>query len=316
MASLPELLEDHQGTKRKVCCLRCHILIPSNSSRCVWVVLLLGISWTAESVDCPKECTCQYLAVNCTGKQLSDFPATIPLDTRQLILAQNKLSYLPSVELNFLSDLIYLDCSSNALGEDLDFTFVSIIKLVYLDLSFNNLTQVTFGTFSQLSSLVVLKLSDNPSLVEIEKDSFANNTWLRHLDVSRCSLTFIDTSTVRDLPNLRSLGLSGNPWFCNCSFMELCSWMKEGGVTIPDPDNVTCYSPAFVHGLRMLEEAQEQLNYKCYIHFDDQDYLFLGLVGFCIFSAGTVLAWLLGVCAVIYEFLTATGEEEEEDTGQ
>ncbi|XP_066480622.1 leucine-rich repeat-containing protein 52-like [Tiliqua scincoides] len=279
----------------------------------MWMVLLVAISWIAKGVSCPKECNCQYLAVNCTGKQLEEFPATIPLDTRQLILAQNKLSYLPSVELNFLSDLIYLDCSGNSLGEDLDFTFVSITELVYLDLSFNNLTQVTFSTFSQLSSLVVLKLSDNPSLVEIEKDSFANNTWLRHLDVSRCSLTFIDTSTVRELPNLRSLGLSGNPWFCNCSFMELSSWMKESGLTVTDPDNVTCYSPAFMHGLRMLEEAQEQLNYKCYIHFNDHDYLFLGLIGFCIFSAGTVLAWLLGVGAAIYAFFTGTGEEEEEE---
>uniref|UniRef100_A0A670IBP2 LRRNT domain-containing protein n=1 Tax=Podarcis muralis TaxID=64176 RepID=A0A670IBP2_PODMU len=209
------------------------------------------------SVSCPQGCTCEYLAVNCTGKGLAEFPATIPLDTRQLIL------------LNFLSDLIYLDCSGNALGQDLDFTFVSII------------------------SLVVLKLSDNPGLVEIEKDSFANNTWLRHLDVSRCSLTFLDAITLRDLPNLRSLGLSGNPWFCNCSFMEL-------QFCFPLMSHNSPYSLA-----TMLEEAQEQLNYKCFIHFDDQDYLFLGLVGFCIFSAGTVFAWLLGVCAAVYEFLTA-----------
>ncbi|KAG8132969.1 hypothetical protein E2320_010800 [Naja naja] len=284
------------------------------SSKNVWMVVLLSrISWTVGSISCPKECICQYLAVNCTGKLLEEFPTTIPLDTRQLVLAQNKLSYLPSLELHFLSDLIYLDCSSNTLGKDLDFTFVSMIKLIYLDLSFNNLTQVTFGTFSQLSSLVVLKLSDNPSLMEIEKDSFASNTWLRHLDVSRCSLMFIDTSTIRDLPNLRNLGFGENPWSCNCSFMELCSWLKESGITILDPANITCHSPVFMHGLKMLEEEQEELYYKCYIHFSNQDYLFLGLVGFGIFSAGTVLAWLMGVCAVIYEFLTARGEDDKEE---
>lgn len=232
MAVLPELHRGQETAGEKARrCWGCQLPPPSCSSRGVWVVLLVGISCVVGCMSCPKECTCQYLAVNCTGSQLEEFPSTIPLDTRQLILAQNKLSYLPSVELNFLGDLIYLDCSGNGLGEDLDFTFVSIIKLVYLDLSFNNLTQVTFGTFSQLSSLVVLKLSDNPSLVEIEKDSFANNTWLRHLDISRCGLAFIDTSTVRDLPNLRSLGLIGNPWFCNCSFVELFSWMKASGVT-------------------------------------------------------------------------------------
>uniref|UniRef100_A0A8C5RI79 LRRNT domain-containing protein n=1 Tax=Laticauda laticaudata TaxID=8630 RepID=A0A8C5RI79_LATLA len=282
------------------------------SSRNVWIVVLLSrISWTIGSMSCPKECVCQYLAVNCTGKLLEEFPTAIPLDTRQLVLAQNKLSYLPSIELHFLSDLIYLDCSSNTLGKDLDFTFVSMIKLIYLDLSFNNLTQVTFGTFSQLSSLVVLKLSDNPSLMEIEKDSFANNSWLRHLDVSRCSLIFIDTSTVRDLPNLRNLGLGENPWFCNCSFMEL--FCCHSCVSSADPVNITCQSPVFMHGLKMLEEEQEEFYYKCYIYFSNQDYLFLGLVGFGIFSAGTVLAWLMGVCAVIYEFLTARGKDDKEE---
>ncbi|XP_070797141.1 leucine-rich repeat-containing protein 52-like [Pituophis catenifer annectens] len=310
MASGPDLHGNYQDPKKEE---QCHIMPLSLSSKNVWMVVLLSrISWTVGIINCPKECTCQYLTVNCTGKLLEKFPITIPLDTRQLVLAQNKLSYLSSLELHFLSDLVYLDCSSNTLGKDLDFTFVSMIKLIYLDLSFNNLTQVTFGTFSQLSSLVVLKLSDNPSLMEIEKDSFANNTWLRHLDVSRCSLMFIDTSTIRDLSNLRSLGLGENPWFCNCSFMELCSWLKESGITILDPANVTCYSPVFMHGLKMLEEMQEELYYKCYIHFSNQDYLFLGLVGFGIFSAGTVLAWLMGVCAVIYEYLTAREDDKEE----
>ncbi|XP_039182081.1 leucine-rich repeat-containing protein 52-like [Crotalus tigris] len=285
MAPGPDLHGNYQSPKKEV---QCHIMLFPLSSKNFWMVVLLStIRWTIGSISCPKECTCQYLTVSCTGKLLEEFPTIIPLDTRQLVLAENKLSYLPSLELNFLSDLIYLDCSSNTLGKDLDFTFVSMIKLIYLDLSFNNLTQVTFGTFSQLSSLVVLKLSDNPSLVEIEKDSFANNTLLRHLDVSRCSLMFIDTSTVRDLPNLKRLDI--------------------------DPANVTCYSPVFMHGLKMLEEVQEELYYRCYIHFSNQDYLFLGLIGFGIFSAGTVLAWLMQICAVIYEFLTATGEDDKEE---
>lgn len=188
---------------------------------------------TAERIGCPRRCSCRYLEVNCTGQQLQEFPVPIPLDTRQLILAANNVSYLPAVELSFLADLVYLDCRKNLLGDDLDFTFIGVAKLVYLDLSFNNLTQVTFSTFSHLLSLVVLKISDNPNLVAIEKDAFANNTWLRHLDVSRTGLTFLDTSTVRDLPNLRILGLSDNPWHCNCSFLDFITWMTESNVHFP-----------------------------------------------------------------------------------
>jgi len=200
------------------------------------LVFLLGMGMAAGDSSCPSGCSCRYLEVNCTGRQLQEFPTAIPLDTRQLILAANNVSYLPAVELSFLADLVYLDCQKNLLQVDeldLDFTFIGVVKLVYLDLSFNNLTQVTFSTFSQLLSLVVLKISDNPNLVAIEKDAFANNTWLRHLDVSRTGLTFLDASTVQDLPNLRFLGLSDNLWHCNCSFLDFITWMTESSVHFP-----------------------------------------------------------------------------------
>ncbi|NXH71014.1 LRC52 protein, partial [Hydrobates tethys] len=276
------------------------------------LMFLLGMGMALERINCPSRCSCQYLEVNCTGQQLQEFPAAIPLDTRQLILAANNISYLPAVELSFLADLVYLDCRKNLLGDDLDFTFIGVAKLVYLDLSFNNLTQVTFSTFSHLLSLVVLKISDNPNLVAIEKDALANNTWLRHLDVSRTGLTFLDTSTVRHLPHLRFLGLSDNLWHCNCSFLDFITWMTESNVHFPDADNITCYTP---EGLRTLKmpAVEAQLRFNCLTQLHKQDYIFLCLIGFCIFFAGTVAAWLAGVCAVIYKVHTSKGEEGEEE---
>ncbi|XP_026709394.1 leucine-rich repeat-containing protein 52 [Athene cunicularia] len=277
------------------------------------LMFLLGMGMASKRTNCPSRCSCQYLEVNCTGQQLQEFPAAIPLDTRQLILAANNVSYLPAVELSFLADLVYLDCRKNLLGDDLDFTFIGVAKLVYLDLSFNNLTQVTFSTFSHLLSLVVLKISDNPNLVAIEKDAFANNTWLRHLDVSRTGLTFLDTSTVRDLPNLRFLGLSDNLWHCNCSFLDFINWMTESNVHFSDAENITCYTPEGLRALKM-PAVEAQLHFNCLTQLYKQDYIFLCLIGFCIFFAGTVAAWLAGICAVIYEVHTSKQEEEEEDT--
>ncbi|KAF4799817.1 Leucine-rich repeat-containing protein 52 [Turdus rufiventris] len=285
-------------------------MFPSGTPWSLSIVFLLGMA--SEGISCPSRCSCQYLEVNCTGQQLQEFPVDIPLDTRQLILAANNVSYLPAVELSFLADLVYLDCRKNLLGDDLDFTFIGVAKLVYLDLSFNNLTQVTFSTFSHLLSLVVLKISDNPNLVAIEKDAFANNTWLRHLDVSRTGLTFLDTSTVRDLPNLRLLGLSDNLWHCNCSFLDFITWMMESDVHFPDADNITCHTPAGLYALRM-PAAEAQLHFSCLTQLYKQDYVFLCLVGLCIFLAGTTAAWLAGVCAVIYEAHASKGEEEEEE---
>ncbi|NWY06384.1 LRC52 protein, partial [Nothoprocta ornata] len=274
---------------------------------CFW-----GMVLASEKFSCPSRCSCQYLEVNCTGQQLQEFPATIPLDTRQLILATNNISHLPPMELSFLADLVYLDCRENRLGDHLDFTFIGMAKLVYLDLSFNRLTQVTFSTFSQLISLVVLKMSDNPSLVQIEKDAFANNTWLRYLDVSRTGLLFLHTSTVRDLPHLRFLGLSDNPWHCNCSFLDFTTWMRKTNIHFPDAENITCYVPEGLRGLKM-PAVQVQLQANCLTRLHKEDYIFLCLIGFCIFSAGTVAAWLAGICAVIYEVHIAKGEDEEEE---
>ncbi|NXS44112.1 LRC52 protein, partial [Balaeniceps rex] len=285
---------------------------PSGGPQPLSLMFLLGMGMASEMINCPRRCSCQYLEVNCTGQQLQEFPAAIPLDTRQLILAANNVSYLPAVELSFLADLVYLDCRKNLLGDDLDFTFIGVAKLVYLDLSFNNLTQVTFSTFSYLLSLVVLKISDNPNLVAIEKDAFTNNTWLRHLDVSRTGLTFLDTSTVRDLPNLRFLGLSDNLWHCNCSFLDFITWMTESNVHFPDADNITCYTPEALRALKM-PAVEAQLHFNCLTQLYKQDYIFLCLIGFCIFFAGTVAAWLAGVCAVIYEVHTSKREEGEEE---
>ncbi|KAK2543442.1 hypothetical protein Q9966_003215, partial [Columba livia] len=283
------------------------MMSPSGRPRPLSLMFLLGMGMASERNNCPNRCSCQYLEVNCTGQQLQEFPAAIPLDTRQLILAANNISYLPAVELSFLSDLVYLDCRKNLLGDDLDFAFIGVAKLVYLDLSFNNLTQVTFSTFSHLLSLVVLKISDNPNLVAIEKDAFANNTWLRHLDVSRTGLTFLDTSTVRDLPNLRFLRLSDNLWHCNCSFLDFITWMTESNVHFPDADNITCYTPAGLRALK-IPAVEAQLDFSCLTQLYKQDYIFLCLIGFCIFFAGTVAAWLAGICAVIYEVHTLKGE--------
>ncbi|NXX84206.1 LRC52 protein, partial [Urocolius indicus] len=285
---------------------------PPGRPQVLRLVFLVGMGTALERIDCPSGCSCRYLEVNCTGQRLQEFPAAIPLDTRQLILAANNVSYLPAVELSFLTDLVYLDCRKNLLGDDLDFTFIGVAKLVYLDLSFNNLTQVTFSTFSHLLSLVVLKISDNPNLVAIEKDAFANNTWLRHLDVSRTGLTFLDASTVRDLPNLRLLGLSDNLWHCNCSFLGFITWMTESNLHFPDADNITCYTPESLRALKM-PAVEAQLHSSCLTQLHKRDYIFLGLIGFCIFFAGTMAAWLAGICAVIYEVHTSKGEEEDEE---
>nr|XP_014343140.1 PREDICTED: leucine-rich repeat-containing protein 52 [Latimeria chalumnae] len=161
------------------------------------LLLLFGLEVTALA-ECPWGCTCNSLIVNCSGRQLQQFPSDIPLITRRLILADNNLLELPPLQLNFLSDLVYLDCRNNSITEVSEAAFINILKLVYIDLSYNELTIITDWTFELLVNLVVLKIANNPGLSEIEKDAFSNNTGLRELDLSGNNLTHLDLSEQLD----------------------------------------------------------------------------------------------------------------------
>lgn len=62
-----------------------------------------------------------------------------------------------------------------------------------------------------------------------------------------------------------------------------------------------------------MPAVETQLHFNCLTRLYKQDYIFLCLIGFCIFFAGTMAAWLAGVCAVVYAVHTSKGEEEEDE---
>uniref|UniRef100_A0A670IBC2 Leucine rich repeat containing 52 n=1 Tax=Podarcis muralis TaxID=64176 RepID=A0A670IBC2_PODMU len=238
---------------------------------------------------CPSKCSCEQKAVNCSMKALDKVPGSIPLTTRELILSYNKLVTLPVLEMSYLNELVYLDCSHNLLEMGLDFTFPGIVKLTYLDLSFNKLSFVTPYTFSQLNKLLLLNLSSNPKLVEVKDKAFDSNPLLRFVDMSDCALTYVGGELFKDLHNLHSLRLKGNPWNCDCSFLEFCNWIKKADVVYPGETFSQVRIP-----------WGTKLHYLCLVHLDFQDFVFLGLMAICIFFGGTLVAWLVGLATVIY----------------
>eukprot|EP00064_Thunnus_orientalis_P014276 superscaffoldBa00002462_g14318 len=210
-------------------------LLPEPSAQSLRLLFLfifvMGVAPSpALTAGCPDRCVCDdQLVVQCAGQELTLFPNDLPLATRQLIISNNRIGDLPALQLNYLSDLVYLDCSNNSLTEISESTFGNLRKLAYLDLSFNTLLQIEDRTFGPLASLVMLRLTDNPSLGEIHPDAFSENIALQVLDVSRNNLTVLNISSLIALPALRSLGLSGNPWRCDCDTEDLCLWVQIEG---------------------------------------------------------------------------------------
>uniref|UniRef100_A0A3B3BQZ9 Leucine-rich repeat-containing protein 52-like n=1 Tax=Oryzias melastigma TaxID=30732 RepID=A0A3B3BQZ9_ORYME len=289
---------------------------PSAHSLRLLAVLLLTSGVTASpviSTGCPDRCVCDdQLVVQCAGQHLTTFPVNLPLATRQLIISNNRIVELPPLALNYLSDLVYLDCSNNSLTEISESTFGNLRKLAYLDLSFNTLTRIEDRTFGPLASLVMLRMTDNPGLSVIHPDAFMENENLQVLDVSRNNLTALNITSLLALPALRALGLSGNPWSCALSG-PLLSHM---GPTLLG--QTVCGSPADMQGLR-LGEVGIQLRTLCHQSLGSWDYLFFVAIGFVIFAAGTVSAWLMGVVMVLYERYIKKKDEQlenEDESGE
>uniref|UniRef100_A0A3B4BSJ5 LRRNT domain-containing protein n=1 Tax=Pygocentrus nattereri TaxID=42514 RepID=A0A3B4BSJ5_PYGNA len=269
---------------------------------------LLHAGGAGASAGCPARCVCdEQLVVQCAGQRLAEFPAELPLATRQLILSDNAISELPALQLNYLADLVYLDCSNNSLAELSESTFGNLRKLAYLDLSFNALARIDARTFGPLASLVMLRMTDNPGLGEIDARAFAENGALQVLDVSRNNLTALNVSALMALPALRALGLSGNPWRCDCQSL-FCS-LHPFPLSLLDEGQTVCQGPTEMRG-RRLSEVGMQLRAECHQGLGYWDYLFFIAIGFVIFSAGTVSAWVMGVLMVLYERYSKRKSEE------
>uniref|UniRef100_A0A8D2CQ49 Leucine rich repeat containing 52 n=1 Tax=Sciurus vulgaris TaxID=55149 RepID=A0A8D2CQ49_SCIVU len=276
-----------------------------------WLLFSFGMGLVSGS-KCPNNCQCQAQEVVCTGVQLTEYPRDVPLDTRRLYLNDNKMASLPAMPLGLLSDLVYLDCRNNRIREVMDYTFIGVFKLIYLDLSSNNLTSISPFSFSVLSNLVQLSIANNPHLLSLHKHTFANTSSLRHLDLRNTGLQTLDHDAFHHLTALQTLYLSGNPWKCNCSFLDFAIYLIVSHLSHPDGQNATCVKPTELAGWP-IAQVGNPLRYMCLTHLDRQDYIFLLLIGFCIFAAGTVAAWLTGVCAVVYQNAHRKSNEDEAD---
>ncbi|MEQ2188159.1 hypothetical protein GOODEAATRI_012139 [Goodea atripinnis] len=70
-----------------------------------------------------------------------------------------------------------------------------------------------------------------------------------------------------------------------------------------------CHNPPELAGQRVAEVGM-QLRADCHRGLGYWDYLFFIAIGFVIFSAGTVSAWVMGVLMVLYERYSKRKSEE------
>ncbi|KAJ7303257.1 hypothetical protein JRQ81_012194 [Phrynocephalus forsythii] len=284
------------------------------------LTFLLGMQQVEARSDCPLQCDCYNLRVDCTRRWMLYLPETVPLTTRELVLPQNRLTELPPLKISYFTELVHLDCSFNAIEMDEKFIFPALDKLTYLDLSYNLLTVINHQTFSQLERLLFLNLSGNPMIKEIHVQAFTKTHLLGYVDVSYCGLATVSVDVFNHLSNLHILGIKGNPWDCNCTFLEFCSWLRQTRhghhatprVELIDRENITCNTPAKLQGWQIFT-AEEAVHDECFLHVHLVDLLTVWLISFSIFVGGTAVAGTIGILTVVYCHPAIKVEEEEEE---
>ncbi|KAH0619390.1 hypothetical protein JD844_015291, partial [Phrynosoma platyrhinos] len=193
----------------------------------LWVGFLLALQWVGMGFGCPTGCICEHWKQNCTKADLREVPSQIPPITRELILSNNRIKVLPPLEMTFLNELVYLDCSQNFLFFNQEYRFPWVEKLAYLDLSFNKIIHVSPGTFSRLTKLLFLNISNNPLLSTISDQAFQFNPLLRYVDISDCNMSELSANLFRHQYNLHTLGLKHIPFQCNCDLLEFINWLLK-----------------------------------------------------------------------------------------
>jgi Leucine-rich repeat (LRR) protein len=164
-----------------------------------------------------------------------------------------------------------------------------VTNLIQLDLSENAISVIEGGAFEALKSLKSLILSNNQYLREIKAFAFVSVNHLEYADISRCPklremspMSFGSNATLKTLRlehnNLSALAtdmlhwrssshvyLAGNRWHCDCNL----AWVRDlcGTGRVEDRSSVTCASPAHLNG-RVVTSLTER-DFHCAPEADD-----------------------------------------------
>ncbi|XP_060877119.1 uncharacterized protein LOC132949981 [Metopolophium dirhodum] len=200
-----------------------------------------------------QTCRCKWVSgqkmAECINSSLTGIPKTLSNEVQVLDLTNNKILEINKdafreVGLINLHKLIARNCSIELVDKD---AFRGLEILIELDLSNNNihvLHPTTFrdpfrlrkiylnhnhiqrlrnGLFSNMSFLQTVELN-SCLITDIEPKTFYNITKFNSLELSGNQLANIKAEVLYSVPSLMNLGITNNPWRCDCKlrpFMNL-----------------------------------------------------------------------------------------------
>ncbi|XP_072530595.1 chondroadherin-like protein [Salminus brasiliensis] len=160
---------------------------------------------------CPRVCSCddKKLTVACTGKNLTQVPATVNEITVKLDLKRNNLGELERGAFTHTPYLTHLGLQGCRIHSVREGAFRGLARLVQLDLTNNNIEILHQESFDGLTSLKQLLLDRN-RIEDIRRGAFSQLGSLSLLSLSHNQLTYIPNMAFQGLLTLQSLRLNHN----------------------------------------------------------------------------------------------------------
>ncbi|XP_041969636.1 leucine-rich repeat-containing protein 24-like [Aricia agestis] len=236
---------------------------------CALLLLVLVHRSGSDWLSCGHiaECHCKWSSGKKTASCITAGLTQIPYlasDIQVLDLNGNPLKELhqdafAKIELLNLQRLNLSSTNLRFLHQD---AFRELRILIELDISRNELTELSPDTFNGNDRLRLLIINDNP-LSNLVSEQFPSLQHLKKLELSRCHLrnvhpyafvnlraletvylhqnmlSFLHSNTF-NLPVLKTLTLSDNPWYCDCRLKEFHEWFLHSNL---GSEEVFCSGP-------------------------------------------------------------------------
>ena len=149
------------------------------------------------------------VVVDCSSKNLTEFPTDLPRTTEKLLLSHNMISSLNLEEMRRILYLKELLVEQNNISFISERTFLNNIMLESLDLGGNRLVHVIPGIFQGQEKLLKLFINRN-RISRIKNGTFKHLILINTLDLSGNGIFVIEKGALSGLKHLRYLGLANN----------------------------------------------------------------------------------------------------------
>ncbi|KAM5194582.1 leucine-rich repeat-containing protein 19 [Mantella aurantiaca] len=204
--------------------------------------ILLLMMWMG-SVYAQFECNIKECSL--VNSNLTEIPTNMSTEIIKLNLAQNFISLdkVSKDALQLYTNLTELNLSKNTIKSLQNDTFSGLAKLEVLILKENDITTVEELSFQGLDNLRILDLGCN-RITELPTNLLLPFKQLQEFNLQNNNMTSLDIKdALKDLKTPVNITLSGNPWNCSCSLLNLSEWLSDSTVTLKNENITMCATP-------------------------------------------------------------------------